>query len=303
MSQAEDQQPDQFIQEQHSSQSSGFDDIYVPGIGVRAALDDEVPRSNLRVRRPRVTAWTRGWCAGAGGAAARSAAGIRGQWYAIEASLRRSLLVLLDWSRGGVRPEFRRLRSSASACLANVFRYRPRLAAFLIETLERSWQRDRSRTLRAMQKLSATAQQIQQHMARVRAILYTRIERGFRHANLRLRVSGLGAKGLFSDLRCDSLLAQARSRWRAAIREAETYRLRWRIMQVAWQRKLHRTGQSLSTGLLRSYSRLRMDHRDAFGEVGQFRLKVDGLRRSVGALAVLLVILTFVVQIMLGTRR
>ena len=290
MSEAQDQQPEGLVE---PGSRERVDEIYVPGIGVRAALSDDLPQGSRKRAAGSARAVSSLWGRG-GTRAVFLLTHARNHWARSTALSRERVRAWRDWERESL-VELHRLVSCACARLVKVLCRSPQLAAILLEMLERSWQQDRSKTLRASQRFDVLLGNLEARLRRTENVLTIAMQRGAVRA---LRSMPSPEESL-SRL-CHSLAFRASLSWKQALRESEPWRLRGRTQQLAMQQQLRRIGSSVSAALasLRDYAR-----KDQLGAANGFAWNVDRLRRSAGALVVLLVILTFVVQIMLGLRR
>lgn len=296
MSEAQEQQPEEFVPESGSSES--VDEIYVPGIGVRAALSEDLPQGpgKCAAVSARAVACLAGLWGRGGHVAAFLMARTRNHWARSTALSRERVRAWRDWERDSL-VELYRLVSCACARLVMIFRRSPQLAAILLEMLERSWQQDRSKTVRALQRFNGLLGRLEACLRRTENVLTTAMQRSA--GNLRALRSMPSPEESLARL-CHSFAFRASLSWKQALRESETWRLRGRTRQLAMQQQLRRIGSSVSAAFASVRDRPRNGR---VGEANGIAWNVDGLRRSAGAVVVLLIILTFVVQIMLGLRR
>jgi hypothetical protein len=175
------------MRELHSNEAPTFDDIYVPGIGVRGALDDDAERfdfrSDVRERFARGAAFVSHWAMRTFGAVR----GIRSR-LAIQlmktdtqtqtaATYRSKLLRRLKNSHG---PDLQRIKSTLYGArnAVNTFRIATKtklaLSPPLAQSVNRSWQGIRPWLLRGTQIINAQihrANQYRQSLPPIRATL------------------------------------------------------------------------------------------------------------------------------------
>ena len=275
MKQIEDGRPDEAGKEQSCNESPTFDDIYVPGIGVRAALDDDSPAgpgflSEVAQRRIRAAAFLNRQALGI----VENVLGVRTRL----ASTLRSASTQIRSATAAQRARFRGPRFRGP-------RFRgPSFRGHLTSASRRTLQQIHSRFLNAAGKVDARLRTTTRKLS-------VSTELATSAASRKLRI--VGAR---------SLLVMRRVR--VPVRRGSKYRLHLPSVPptVAIGRNLRRAHSSLRCAVAGAGTRLRpmadyvADYKMPLRFHETYRLDRLRLRRAVPPLAVLAVIVMFVIE-------